>query len=95
MIELKHIYKQFNDDNEVLHDISGTFENGKTNLIIGQSGSGKTVLMKCIVGLLYPTSGELLYDGRDFLTMGNDLPKCRPLRLDDGTGERDVPARHV
>ena len=70
MIELKHIYKRFNDDNEVLHDISGTFENGKTNLIIGQSGSGKTVLMKCIVGLLYPTSGELLYDGRDFLTMG-------------------------
>ena len=69
MIELKHIYKRFDDDNEVLHDISGIFENGKTNLIIGQSGSGKTVLMKCIVGLLEPSSGELLYDGRDFLTM--------------------------
>ena len=69
MIELKHIYKRFDDDREVLHDISGTFENGKTNLIIGQSGSGKTVLMKCIVGLLTPTSGELLYDGRDFLRM--------------------------
>jgi len=69
MIELKHIYKRFDDEREVLHDISGTFENGKTNLIIGQSGSGKTVLMKCIVGLLTPTSGELLYDGRDFLRM--------------------------
>ena len=69
MIELKHIYKTFEAGNEVLHDISGTFENGKTNLIIGQSGSGKTVLMKCIVGLLTPTSGELLYDGRNFLRM--------------------------
>ena len=46
MIELKHIYKRFDDDNEVLHDISGILENGKTNLIIGQSGSGKTELMK-------------------------------------------------
>ena len=69
MIELRHIYKSFEDGNEVLHDISGVFENGKTNLIIGQSGSGKTVLMKCIVGLLEPTSGELLYDNRDFLRM--------------------------
>ena len=69
MIELRHIYKSFEAGNEVLHDISGIFENGKTNLIIGQSGSGKTVLMKCIVGLLEPTSGELLYDDRDFLRM--------------------------
>ena len=46
-----------------------TFENGKTNLIIGQSGSGKTVLMKCIVGLLTPTEGQVLYDGRNFLSM--------------------------
>ena len=45
------------------------FENGKTNLIIGQSGSGKTVLMKNLVGLLDPTSGEVLYDGRDFVAM--------------------------
>jgi len=74
MIELRHIYKSF-EDNEVLHDISGMFENGKTNLIIGQSGSGKTVLMKCIVGLLEPTSGELLYDNRNFLTMGKQEKK--------------------
>jgi len=69
MIELKNICKSFDDEPEVLHDISATFEKGKTNLIIGQSGSGKTVLMKCIVGLLTPTSGQLLYDNRNFLTL--------------------------
>lgn len=69
MIELKGLYKSF-DGKEVLSDISASFENGKTNLIIGQSGSGKTVLMKCIVGLLTPERGELLYDGRNFLAMG-------------------------
>ena len=68
MIELRHIYKSF-EDKTVLRDISARFENGKTNLIIGQSGSGKTVLMKNIVGLLTPTSGEILYDGRDFAAM--------------------------
>ena len=66
MIEIKSIYKSFEDKN-VLEDISFTFENGKTNLIIGQSGSGKTVLMKCLVGLLTPNAGEVLYDGRNFL----------------------------
>ena len=50
-------------------DINARFEDGKTNLIIGQSGSGKTVLMKNIVGLLEPTSGQILYDGRDFVGM--------------------------
>lgn len=69
MIELNNICKSF-EDKEVLSDISTVFENGKTNLVIGQSGSGKTVLMKCIVGLLVPDSGKLLYDGRDFLAMG-------------------------
>ncbi|MBR3390685.1 MAG: ATP-binding cassette domain-containing protein [Prevotella sp.] len=68
MIEVKQLYKSF-DDKEVLHNINATFENGKTNLIIGQSGSGKTVLMKNLVGLLDPTSGEVLYDGRNFVTM--------------------------
>ena len=53
----------------MLKDISARFENGKTNLIIGQSGSGKTVLMKNIVGLLTPTRGQILYDGRDFVAM--------------------------
>ena len=68
MIEIKHLYKSF-EDKEVLHDINAVFENGKTNLIIGQSGSGKTVLMKNIVGLLDPTDGEILYDGRNFVAM--------------------------
>lgn len=68
MIEVRNLYKSF-EDKEVLHDISATFENGKTNLIIGQSGSGKTVLMKNLVGLLDPTSGEVFYDGRDFVAM--------------------------
>ena len=69
MIEIKNLYKSF-EDKEVLHDISAVFENGKTNLIIGQSGSGKTVLMKNLVGLLDPTKGQVLYDGRDFVAMG-------------------------
>ncbi len=58
MIEIKNLYKSFGDK-EVLKDVNATFNNGKTNLIIGQSGSGKTVLMKNIVGLLEPTSGEI------------------------------------
>ena len=68
MIEVKHVYKSF-EDKEVLKDINTTFEDGKTNLIIGQSGSGKTVLMKNLVGLLDPTRGEVLYDGRDFVNL--------------------------
>ncbi|MDY6205712.1 MAG: ATP-binding cassette domain-containing protein [Prevotella sp.] len=68
MIEIAHLYKSFGEK-EVLHDISATFENGKTNLIIGQSGSGKTVLMKNLVGLLDPTQGSISYDGRDFVAM--------------------------
>ena len=68
MIELKNIHKTF-DDREILKGISTVFEKGKTNLIIGQSGSGKTVLMKCIVGLFEPTGGEVLYDGRNLFGM--------------------------
>ena len=74
MIELKSLYKSF-EGKDVLRDISATFENGKTNLIIGQSGSGKTVLMKCIVGLLTPERGEILYDGRDFLSISKNDKK--------------------
>ena len=74
MIELKGLWKSF-EDRDVLKDINATFENGKTNLIIGQSGSGKTVLMKCIVGLLIPEKGELLYDHRNFLAMGKKEKK--------------------
>ena len=68
MIEVKSLYKAF-ADKTVLKDINMTFEEGKTNLIIGQSGSGKTVLIKCLVGLFEPTSGQVLYDNRDFITM--------------------------
>ena len=68
MIQLNHIYKSFGD-REVLKDINTVFENGRVNLIIGQSGSGKTVLMKNIVGLLTPTSGRIMYDDRDFVAM--------------------------
>lgn len=68
MIEVKNITKSF-DDKTILHDVSATFHAGKTNLIIGQSGSGKTVLMKSIVGLVRPETGEILYDGRDIMKM--------------------------
>ena len=68
MIEVRNLYKSF-EDKEVLKNISTVFEDGITNLIIGQSGSGKTVLMMNLVGLLEPTSGQVLYDGRDFVGM--------------------------
>lgn len=68
MIEVRNLTKSFGDK-VVLDNINVTFETGKTNLIIGQSGSGKTVLMKNLVGLLQPTSGEVLYDNRDFTQM--------------------------
>lgn len=68
MIEVKHLTKSFGDKT-VLNDINVKFETGKTNLIIGQSGSGKTVLMKNLVGLLDPTEGEVLYDGRNLVQM--------------------------
>ena len=61
MIEIKNIFKSFGSS-EVLIDISAKFERGKTNLIIGQSGSGKTVLLKCLLGLYKTDKGELIYD---------------------------------
>lgn len=68
MIEIKNLHKSFGD-REVLKGITSTFDSGKTNLIIGQSGSGKTVLIKNIVGLFEPTAGDVLYDGRSFMQM--------------------------
>jgi len=62
MIEIEHISKSF-DDKQVLYDISGRFDQGKTNLIIGASGTGKTVLLKCIVGLIVPDEGNVFYNG--------------------------------
>lgn len=76
MIKIEHLYKSF-EDKEVLKDINATFRDGEVNLIIGQSGSGKTVLMKNIVGLLIPNSGSIFYDDRDFVS----LPKKEKIRL--------------
>jgi phospholipid/cholesterol/gamma-HCH transport system ATP-binding protein len=68
MIEARNISKIFGD-RSVLKDVSVKFEKGKTNLIIGQSGSGKTVLMKCLVGLLEVDKGSVFYDNRNFSEM--------------------------
>ena len=70
MIELLDLHKSF-DDLAVLKGISTQFKPGRTNLIIGASGGGKSVLMKCMVGLLTPTQGQIIYDGRDFHKLGN------------------------
>lgn len=74
MIEVKNVTKSF-DGKTILHDVSATFYSGKTNLIIGQSGSGKTVLMKSIVGLVTPERGQILFDSRNVLAMNNDQKK--------------------
>lgn len=68
MIEVKQLYKSFGDK-KVLQDVNFTMEAGNTNLIIGSSGSGKTVLMKCMIGLFQPDSGAILYEGTDLITM--------------------------
>lgn len=74
MIEIKNVHKSF-AGKIILRDISAVFESGKTNLIIGSSGSGKTVLQKCIVGLIPADSGQILFDGKDLLTMNRDERK--------------------
>ena len=71
MIEVKNIQKKFGDK-VVINDVSATMEAGKCNLIIGTSGSGKTVLMKCMVGLFVPDSGHVLYNGEDFNQMNDE-----------------------
>ncbi len=81
MIEVKNIYKAF-EEKEVLKGISCSFEPGKTNLIIGRSGAGKTVLLKCIIGLMLPDSGEILFDGRDITQMS--MKSMKELRKEVG-----------
>ncbi len=81
MIEAKNISKWF-DGQQVLYDVSATFDTGKTNLIIGQSGSGKTVLMKCLIGLLSPEQGKIFYDGRLLREMNQQ--QQRELRMEIG-----------
>jgi len=81
MITVKNIYKSFNGV-MVLEDVSVTFEQGKTNLIIGRSGSGKTVLMKCIVGLHEVDKGSVFFDDRDFVSL--DFMHRKNLRREIG-----------
>lgn len=78
MIEVQNIHKSFNGK-VVLEGINGSFKKGMTNLIIGSSGTGKSVLLKCIVGLVHPDEGKVLYDGRDF-TYGDNKVKTEVRR---------------
>lgn len=71
MIEVRNIEKSFGDK-AVIQDVSAVMKAGQCNLIIGTSGSGKTVLMKCMVGLFEPDKGHVLYNGHDFTTMNRD-----------------------
>lgn len=81
MIEVKNIIKSF-EGRPILKDISCTFEPGKVNLVIGRSGSGKTVFLKCLIGLMEPDQGEVIYDGRSF-TKGDDTVRMS-IRRDMG-----------
>ncbi|TNE67876.1 MAG: ATP-binding cassette domain-containing protein [Bacteroidetes bacterium] len=81
MIRAENIYKSF-DEQQVLRDISFTFEAGKCNLIIGRSGSGKTVLMKILVGLFQPTNGTVWYDNVNFTAL--DKKQMRAIRMKVG-----------
>jgi phospholipid/cholesterol/gamma-HCH transport system ATP-binding protein len=74
MIEIKNISKSFGD-RQILFDISGTFEKGKTSLVIGSSGTGKSVLLKCMLDLIKPEEGQVLYDGRRFLMQDEEDKK--------------------
>lgn len=71
MIEVHNIKKSF-DGRVVIEDVSAVMKAGQCNLIIGSSGSGKTVLQKCIVGLFEPDSGEILYSGQSFTTLSGE-----------------------
>lgn len=71
MIQIEQLSKSF-DANCVLNKVSTTFEQGKTNLVIGQSGSGKTVLLKCLLGLITPDSGEIRFHNNAFSTMKDE-----------------------
>ena len=75
MIQLKHIHKEF-DGRIVLDGIDGSFHPGKINMVIGGSGTGKSVLLKCMIGILKPEKGQVLYDGRDFLKADQDTVKA-------------------
>jgi phospholipid/cholesterol/gamma-HCH transport system ATP-binding protein len=81
MIEIQNIKKSFGEK-DILLGIDGTFKKGETNLIIGGSGTGKSVLLKCIIGLVRPDEGKVLYDGRDFY--GSDRDTIQSIRREMG-----------
>jgi len=81
MIEVTELYKEFSGT-PVLKGVNATFEKGKTSLVIGTSGSGKTVFLKCMLGLLTPENGEICYDGKNYSDMSSD--EKRDLRKDIG-----------
>jgi len=81
MIELNNIHKSF-DDKHVLKGITTQFKPGETNLVIGASGSGKSVLMKCMVGLVKPDQGHIIYDNRNFTEL--DYKSVREVRREIG-----------
>ena len=81
MIEVEDVHKSFGD-NHVLKGISTVFEKGKTNLIIGQSGSGKTVFLKCLLGLFEPDEGQICYNGQYYSELSNS--ERRDLRQEMG-----------
>ena len=74
MIEFNNIHKTFGTNN-VLKGVSGVLESGKVNLILGGSGTGKSVLLKCIVGLVTPDEGTIIYDDRSFIGAASKVKK--------------------
>lgn len=81
MIEIKNIHKEF-DGRIVLDDISAVFKQGKVNMVIGGSGTGKSVLLKCMIGILTPERGAVMYDARDFIK--SDLVQVKEIRREMG-----------
>src|SRR4051812_24700537 len=80
MIEVKNIKKSF-EDKTVLDDVNAVMQSGKTNLIIGTSGSGKTVLMKIMIGLMSPDKGSVLYEGQDLTQMDDKQQKVIRMQI--------------
>ena len=75
MIEIKDIHKEF-EGRVILDGVSGVFKQGMTNMVIGGSGTGKSVLLKCMIGILSPEKGKVLYDGRDFVNADQETVKA-------------------
>ena len=77
MIQVRNLIKEF-EERLILDDITTSFKKGAVNMIIGKSGSGKTVFLKCLIGLIQPSSGEIRYNGRDITEMrGREMKRLR------------------